>query len=120
MATKHAVAAKSGRAIERLNSVKAAINKKLDIEDTTIPAIHRDPDLLRALQLEALAGWSEKVADALGIKVEKPEPFPNAVLTSIHPVGDSTPPNVVDEDDSEDETEEAVDTYDSMTVPELT
>jgi hypothetical protein len=66
MATLRAIAERRARVINRLNRTAHALASKLEIEAPELPSRGRDPELLRAMQLEAVASLLEESAVALG------------------------------------------------------
>jgi hypothetical protein len=66
MATIGAIAIKRALAEDRLSAAMQRIGSQLKVDPAVIPARKKySPDFNRAITLEALADWAEKIADAV-------------------------------------------------------
>ncbi len=71
-ATKTAIAIRQAEALARVRAAVAALQKEFGLEERELTPFQRDPDMARALQLEAVAGLLEEVA----AKVAEPKVLP--------------------------------------------
>lgn len=65
MATKEAIAIRTEQALARLTAAAAALSEKLAAAPLELVEYRRDPDELRADQLEGLAAWAENLLAAM-------------------------------------------------------
>ncbi len=72
MADRVSIAIRQAQALQRLNTAASRLAEVLGVEPPTIPTQGRDADLLRAAQFEALADWTEQVADNATKPAAKP------------------------------------------------
>lgn len=63
MASTGAKAALMDTSLKRLASVMPKISKAAGVEPVAIPEYDRDPELLAAYRLEALANWAERLLE---------------------------------------------------------
>lgn len=70
MATLAAMAKKSSEATDRIFAAANGIAKELGVEPLVLPLYQRNPDMLRADQLTAIADYLETIHGALSPKSE--------------------------------------------------
>lgn len=120
MATKGSIGLKNALSLERLKVSTTKIGEIQGIPPIDIPSRHKNLDMLRAIQLEVMADWSDQLAVSLGVPQEELSPisgltYEERVLygqnTQSTPVPVGTPAVTVDD--------EGQDKFDLMKFPEI-
>lgn len=80
MASAKAVAIRRNEAMDRLQAAAAALGKGLGVDVPDLRPVHKDPDIGRAMEIEAVASFLEDAAAAVTATAQVsptlPQPLP--------------------------------------------
>lgn len=65
MASAKSVAIRRNEALDRLQAAAATLGERLGVAVPDLRPVHRDPDIARAMEIEAVAGLLENVVSSL-------------------------------------------------------
>lgn len=69
MASAKSVAIRRNEALDRLQAAAATLGERLGVAVPDLRPVHRDPDIARAMEIEAVAGLLETVVSSLPVPV---------------------------------------------------